>query len=215
MISNLAFLYPAKVAFHVRAYLIAAVTLGLVVFSSWFHACDWRDESCTFGFAVHRDLDYNFAFLLGPLIFLYLINFGKRWWWVEYALAAVYVVALALVTTMLPQQDNGSATFLVGGAVVGSAFLLWVVHVSCGKRRSLVYDTQTAMLGVVAFSQALVLFTIQDFVNSMRLYHYFHGTWHIAAAIGTAAFLSIYRKDPENPKSLLSKENGKYTTRSL
>jgi hypothetical protein len=230
VISNGAFLFPLVTSLRVREYLYAPLYALVIVFSTWYHTCDWKDSACTFRFQVHRDLDFLLAFLLIPTVVVFLIKFQRRYKWIEVSIVLVYAGALAAV--IFTNIGNGTSGVIIALVVAGSALLFvsgyWVWYwVKNEKTHGPAYNYFYGTTGILMLAQAAALFLMQDYFVAQRLYHYYHATWHAAAAIGFRQFMLVHvvyeteERKEKRPQSTETKETqrplllypyGKFTT---
>jgi len=82
-LSNLAFLLPAIAAYRVRAYFITAISINLLLVSSFYHICKPLNGWCLLPYVLLYNFDFFHAFMFIPIVFNWYLPF-------QYPLLRIY-----------------------------------------------------------------------------------------------------------------------------
>jgi hypothetical protein len=192
VVSNVAFLLPAAIAYFERHRPVRALIYVLMMFASgMYHMCDSFD-ACIFAFSFHHHLDFFFAQFLIVMSGLYVIEFDRDHRYLEYWLLILGGLAIVVLQAALP------GVLLVQAGIVLLVFIgivvFWLV------RGVPPYSWDMLLIGVSLTAVSVVLFGFQNAL--FRDYWIIHSTWHVTAALGQAYLLRI--KPPAHSEDIVA-----------
>lgn len=181
VLSNLAFLIPAKRVWEYARYTRAPLYFLIVFFSGSYHTCRSYGNLCIFSFKMHQMLDFFFAELTIPLSALYLIWFPLRYQWVERLL----IIAFAILIFVLQVYTDGDLVVqLVIVAISFTLVLAYWIYMRYFTRRAALppYSVVYFERGIALTALSVGLFGTQG--RFMEGYWAIHSVWHVLGALG-------------------------------
>jgi hypothetical protein len=184
VLSNLALLVPAVVAYKYNRILRCSVLILETIVSSLYHLCDYSGN-CLFPFQTLHYFDFSLAQLLIVLSVLYLIDFDDDHLWLEWVM--IFISGCIIVIL----QVSFSGELAVQAGVVGVCALIVVVYwLVWGVPK---YRWEYFAAGITLVSASSMFYAFQG-VNPGG-YWAIHSLWHIAGAMGIAFLFFI--RDPK------------------
>lgn len=175
VLSNLAFLVPAKRAFEYARYTRAPLFFVINFVSGSYHTCRSYNNLCIFTLETHQKMDFFFAELTIPLSALYLIWFPLKYQWIERLL----IIAFALLIYLLQISTDGGelqVQLIIVALSFGFVFAYWLLievpH----------YNMIYLQRGIALTALSVGLFGAQG--RFMEGYWGIHSSWHVLGALG-------------------------------
>jgi Protein of unknown function (DUF3522) len=188
IISNVAFIIPSIKSVALNRWTRAALYFCMIFASSFYHAY--------FGVSVARKTDFFFAQLLIPVTALYIVQFGRKLYFLERWLIIAFAVALFLVEVFLNEPLWMQLVVVGVSAFVVLVYWGWHAWQRGGLPK---YDWDNFALGIALSATACTLYVTQTEWHLGRAY--IHSLWHVLAALGQYFILCI-RPEGERYASL-------------
>lgn len=181
VISNLAFLVPAWVAFRKRRIFRHLIPIGILLFSSMYHSCNSFNGTCVFAAYAHRLGDFFFAQWLIVATGLLFIYFPYEYLYID----AWLIGASGIVIGIIQFLTGESFILQVSIAAATFAFILvyWISYASYKKKLTFPpYNWKKIYWGLACFGVACSLFVTE--LEDYSFYWAIHPPWHVLAAFG-------------------------------
>jgi len=174
VISNVALLLPAYTAWRFGRIFRTFIYFTEAFVSALYHLCDYSG-ACLFSFSMLYYLDFFFAQLMIIDCGLYLIDFKKRYRWIEWLLFFIGMLVLYILLGTV-----GSGQLYVQAAIVGAMLLIDIFYWFVWGVPA--YDWYFMTLGLSLIGGSVMLFSVQTAYPPT--YWATHSLWHITASIG-------------------------------
>ncbi len=174
VISNLALLLPSYTAWKFGRIFRTFIYFTEAFVSALYHLCDYSG-ACLFPFSMLHYLDFFFAQLLIVDCGLYLIDFKKRYRWIEWLLFFIAMLVLYILLGTV-----GSGELYVQAAIVAAMLVIVVIYWFIWGVPS--YDWYFFALGIILIGGSVTLFSFQTVWPEG--YWAVHSLWHIMGSIG-------------------------------
>lgn len=174
VISNLALLLPSYTAWRFGRIFRTFIYFTEAFVSALYHLCDFSGI-CIFSFSILHASDFFFAQLLIVDCGLYLIDFKKRYRWIEWFMFFIGMIAIYILLVTI-----GSGELFVQAAIVGAMLIIVVVYWFIWKVPA--YDWYFFTLGLSLIGGSITLFSFQTVWPDG--YWAVHSLWHIMGSIG-------------------------------
>lgn len=188
IISNVAFVWPAVVAWQWGVFLQSYIYQMVVFASSSYHLCDSYNGLCIFSFNTHQRLDFIFATSVIPLTAINLIYFRLGWvqkWLKLFAITLIALLEVSLESSTLTQA------IVCGGSI--ALLLIYWFGWEWG-RITRIYDWYMLALGMALSIMSVSFFLVQGFWPAG--YWVLHSYWHICGAVGQQFFIKARAPAP-------------------
>jgi len=170
--------------------------LGVLVWSSSYHACDSWTDACLFSnYQLLHDLDFWFAQMVVSLSLIHLI------YWVSPHpdiakpvgipfLQTAFIFFFGLINALVIALTNSSTggQVLTTGAAVLTVAIYWFVYV-CVYKHFPKYNWGDFLVGISFTGSSLLLFNLQNQVPEM--YWIIHSLWHALGLCGAWYWASV------------------------
>lgn len=193
VLSNLALLIPAITAARHRRVFRSFVFFLETFVSSAYHIGDYTGH-CLFSFKTLHHLDFWFAQMIMILNLLYLFDFNRYWYWLEWILIFIGGFVLVILQITLPGELYVQA--IVSGVIFLAIIIYWIVYAcTVGKGHLPPYDWSALALAIALLAGSTILYSAQLIWPSG--YWLAHSFWHIAAALGSHYMFFIKKPAPK------------------
>jgi len=183
VISNLTLFLTAFVAWRFGRIFRTFIYFTEAIVSAVYHLCDYSGV-CLFSYGTLHNLDFFFAQLLICDCGLYLIDFKRKWYFLEWLMFFISIMGIIVLIITLPGQ------LYVQAGIVGVLFLIDILYWFIWGVPE--YNYYFLTLGLTLIGGSVIFFSFQG--QQPALYSYIHSLWHIAGPIGRV-FL-FYIKPP-------------------
>jgi hypothetical protein len=182
ILSNLALLITAGVAWHVNKLLGFFIFLAECPVSLTYHLCKYYDY-CIFRIDILRFFDFFFAEAIIPYLTFSLIEFSIEYEWLHWLMLLTAGLFIALL------QHWFEGTLLIQAIIVVTCVSILAIYwIVWGIPR---YKWYYLTPGITLLCLSITFFVFQAVYTPY--YDVIHGMWHITAALG-ASFVLMSRK---------------------
>ena len=185
VISNLALFLPAYTAWRFGRIFRTFIYFTEAIISALYHLCDYSGV-CLFSYNTLHNLDFFFAQLLIVDCGLYLIDFKKKYRWIEWFMFFIGMIGIVILIITLPSQ------LYVQAGIVAVLFLIDIFYWFIWGVPD--YDWYFFTLGLSLIGASVILFSYQG--QYPEAYWAIHSLWHILGPIGRHYL--FYIKAPVN-----------------
>ncbi|XP_051160937.1 transmembrane protein 8B [Leptopilina boulardi] len=186
-LSNLAFLGSIYIAIRRQYYTEAIVYSGVLIFSSFYHACEAGENLYTFclmRLSVLQFCDFFNALLSIWVTLIAMASFGQR-------LTNFFQMTGAIVLAICAELDRTALWVFLLPTITGCTLVIISWLKKCRSRKTFKYPARpygTIHLGI---GLALVILGLvcYAFLQTRKNYFIVHSFWHICVAVGVMLLL--------------------------
>lgn len=180
VLSNLFILIPFVRSVEYHLIFAAFLTFIETWVSLFYHLCDFSNV-CIFPFRALRYLDFFFAQYFIIYLSVYIVDWTKKWIWLQWTLLFIGGFIIVILQILLPGElfVQAGIAFICFACIV----LYWVVYArTVGNGRLPPYNWANMAIGIGFLGLSVIMFVIQN--TAWEIYWATHSIWHISAAIG-------------------------------